>query len=214
MNPVAKDQPVPPVFASPPVQRDGDTPIHISKAPYGKVVQRGRPSKRTKKQNEELPTFYKPTIRRTKKDARQEMALMNAATAKIKSLTAENVQLQLRLQQAQQESAKLKLDLDQERRVTSECNAVNKALRQLLLEERTQTDFRSRLRVETVRPPPLSPSVMFPPQRESSLVAPDVALEIERVRRGGIANVEDLTDVLTDHYRFYQPTNRRTNSQS
>ena len=56
------------------------------------------------------------------------MALMNAATAKIKSLTAENVQLQLRLQQAQQESAKLKLDLDQERRVSSECNAVNKAL--------------------------------------------------------------------------------------
>ena len=52
---------------------------------------------------------------------------------------------------------------------------------------------------------------MFPPQRESSLVPPDVALEIERVRRGGIANVDDLTDVLTDHYRFYQPTNRRTN---
>ena len=92
---------------------------------------------------------YRMNNRRTKKDYRQELELMHAASDKIISLSSENTQLRLLLEKAQAESTTLQLALDQERlafererRLSMDREASNRTLRLMLLEERVRAETR------------------------------------------------------------------------
>ena len=109
---------------------------------------RGNDRKRAKTDDTRLT--YRMNNRRTKKDYRQELELMNAASDKIMSLNSENAQLRLRLEKAQAENTTLQIALDQERdalererRLSVDRESSNRTLRLMLLEERVRAETRA-----------------------------------------------------------------------
>jgi hypothetical protein len=135
-------------------------------APYHSPQTDSRNNRKRAKTNEPKLTF-RLNNRRTKKDYRQELELMNAASDKIMSLNSENAQLRLRLEKAQAENVSLQLALDQERLalereriVSMDRESSNRTLRLMLLEERVRAENRaqdSRLYQGVSRPPPSLP---------------------------------------------------------
>lgn len=190
-------------FGSRPNTVSPPTSTHIPK-PYSDIVNRGN------KRNSTDPDDGVPKRRRTKKDALREETLMNTASEKLESLTAENVQLKLRLEQASREATKLKLTLEKERQVSSERDASNQALRLLLLEERTKAELRSTNvsssydTIDTMRPylPPLPamPSHQQSERPRSFHPQVSVVLELQRLQRGGTTNGDLSTALRENHH--------------
>ena len=118
---------------------------------------------------------YRMNYRRTKKDYRQELELMNAASDKILSLNSENARLRLLLEKAQAENTTLQLALDQERlafererRLSMDRESSNRTLRLMLLEERVRAETRakdSRLYPGVSMAPPSLPTHVLPISR-------------------------------------------------
>lgn len=120
-----------------------DLPLHIHTPPPSK----GNDRKRAK--TDDTTVTFRTNNRRTKKDYRKDLELMNAASDKIMFLNSENAQLRLRLEKAQADNATIqialnqeRLALQQERQLSMDRESSNRALRVLLLEERVRAATR------------------------------------------------------------------------
>lgn len=182
------------------------SPAHVHK-PYHEIMKRGCKRTKTDPIDDEVEVIavFDPNRRRTKKDSRREEALMHKASEKIENLTAMNAQLQLRLEQALIENAKLRLALDKECQLSYERDASNQALRLLLLEERTKSKLSVSSiypyqAIETIHPRLPSPPVLPSPKSEPPRFLPsEIALEMERIQRGGITSA-DLSETVKEQY--------------